>query len=345
MKCVECLSSLSFTLSLVFFLVTLRSHVTMSVTKLLARIVAPSEIESDNDQVLHDHSYGITSDPLVQFGTVFAALIHDVDHSGVPNAQLVKEKARIAEFYKGQSVAEQNSVDLAWNLLMDDKYEDLRQVIYRSDDEYARFRHLVVNSVMATDIVDKELKAMRDARWEKAFSEDTTDESTSVAVNRKATIVIEHLIQASDVAHTMQHWHVYRRWNEVRKYTVAYATALFLQKRMDGSNACISCFSSCSVSLSSATKITLSRGLKLTRQSIGIRERWAFSTFTSFHWPRSSRTVESSASVATNICCMPEKIERNGRPGAKRLWQKCSRAQRRPCRYPSHRQRYLMCNH
>jgi hypothetical protein len=33
-------------------------------------------------------------------------------------------------------------------------------------------------------------------------------------LNRKATIVIEHLIQASDVAHTMQHWHVYRKWNE-----------------------------------------------------------------------------------------------------------------------------------
>jgi len=33
-------------------------------------------------------------------------------------------------------------------------------------------------------------------------------------VNRKATIVIEHLIQASDVSHTMQHWHIYRKWNE-----------------------------------------------------------------------------------------------------------------------------------
>merc|ERR1712154_422194 len=27
-------------------------------------------------------------------------------------------------------------------------------------------------------------------------------------------IVLEHLIQASDVCHTMQHWHVYRKWNE-----------------------------------------------------------------------------------------------------------------------------------
>ena len=32
--------------------------------------------------------------------------------------------------------------------------------------------------------------------------------------DRKATIVIEHLIQASDVAHTMQHWYIYKSWNE-----------------------------------------------------------------------------------------------------------------------------------
>jgi hypothetical protein len=25
----------------------------------------------------------------------------------------------------------------------------------------------------------------------------------------RATIVIEHIIQASDVSHTMQHWHIY----------------------------------------------------------------------------------------------------------------------------------------
>ena len=36
-----------------------------------------------------------------------------------------------------------------------------------------------------------------------------------VAVNREATIVIDHLIQASDVVHTMQYyWHIYRKWNE-----------------------------------------------------------------------------------------------------------------------------------
>jgi Adenylate and Guanylate cyclase catalytic domain len=58
------------------------SHVTMSVTKLLSRIVAPAEIEHDANlaetgKALHDHTYGITSDPLTQFACVYSALIHD----------------------------------------------------------------------------------------------------------------------------------------------------------------------------------------------------------------------------------------------------------------------------
>ena len=142
------------------------------------------------------------------------ALIHDVDHTGVPNAQLIKEQSPVAEFYKGKSVAEQNSVDIAWHLLMDNSYKELRCAIYTTTEELRRFRELVVNSVMATDIVDKDLKALRNARWEKAFSEATSGEDSKDAIDRKATIVIEHLIQASDVSHTMQHWHIYRKWNE-----------------------------------------------------------------------------------------------------------------------------------
>ena len=193
------------------------SHVTMSVAKLMARIVAPSDMdfgEGEFASSLHDHTYGITSDPLTQFACVFSALIHDVDHTGVPNSTLVKENAHIAAFYKGQAVAEQNLVDLAWHLLMDDSYSELRAAIYGSDDELKRFRQLVVNSVMATDIMDKDLKALRNVRWDKAFTASVCEENALDAVNRKATIVIEHLIQASDVSHTMQHWHIYRKWNE-----------------------------------------------------------------------------------------------------------------------------------
>ena len=65
--------------------------------------------------------------------------------------------------------------------------------------------------------MDKDLKNLRNARWARAFGEDVTEQCIVDTKNRKATIVIEHLIQASDVAHTMQHWHVYRKWNEVSR--------------------------------------------------------------------------------------------------------------------------------
>ncbi|CAJ1930905.1 unnamed protein product [Cylindrotheca closterium] len=196
------------------------SHVTASVKKLLKRIVKVDEGNgllgaSENVDLvdLAGHSYGITSDPLTQFAVVFSAVIHDVDHPGVPNSQLVKENTRNAQIYK-KSIAEQNSVDLAWEMLMAKEYNELRACIYNTEEDRKRFRQLVVNTVLATDIVDKELQALRKARWETAFSQSATDESSVESDDRKATIVIEHLIQASDVSHTMQHWHIYKSWNE-----------------------------------------------------------------------------------------------------------------------------------
>jgi hypothetical protein len=132
---------------------------------------------------------------------------------GVPNSVLVKEGDPVAELYKDTSVAEQNSIDLAWDLLMEPRFRNLRRQIYTNESEYVRFRQLVVNAVMATDIMDKNLKELRNKRWAAAFAEDA-DHRSRETINRKATIVIEHLIQASDVAHTMQHWHIYRKWNE-----------------------------------------------------------------------------------------------------------------------------------
>jgi hypothetical protein len=62
-----------------------------------------------------------------------------------------------------------------------------------------------------TDVFDQELNSLRKNQWNKVFSEcNLSDEEKN---DLRATIVIEHIIQAYDVSHTMQHWHIYRNWN------------------------------------------------------------------------------------------------------------------------------------
>lgn len=150
----------------------------MSVNKLISRIVNPNEVSKRQKDpeykfasVLHDHTFGITSDPLTQFAAVLIALIHDVFHPGVPNTTLVKEQDPVAVKYGNRSVAEQHSVDISWKLLMSFEYKHLQKCIWENQEEYSRFRQLVVNIVMATDIMDKQLKELRNARWEKVLME------------------------------------------------------------------------------------------------------------------------------------------------------------------------------
>lgn len=66
--------------------------------------------------------YGITLDPLIQFDAAFAALIHDVDHQGVINATLVEENSPIAALSNNKHVVEQDSVDIAWPLLLGESF-------------------------------------------------------------------------------------------------------------------------------------------------------------------------------------------------------------------------------
>ena len=206
-----------------FWLFQHACHVTMSVNKLLSRVVTPDIAAPNNfnslrrgrDEVaaeIHNFTHGITSDPMAVFAIVFSALIHDVDHQGISNAQLIREEPAMGDLYRNKSVAEQNSLDVAWDILMSPRFRNLRRYIFGTQSELLKFRQLIVNVVLATDIFDKELGQLRKDRWERAFHGGGSLPG-SVINDLRATIVMEHIIQASDVSHTMQHWHVYQKWN------------------------------------------------------------------------------------------------------------------------------------
>mmetsp|Transcript_21055 Transcript_21055/g.34226 ORF Transcript_21055/g.34226 Transcript_21055/m.34226 type:complete len:471 (-) Transcript_21055:1074-2486(-) len=198
------------------------SHVTMSANKLLNRICTPYEDEDEEDTAAR--TFGISADPLAQFVAVFSALVHDVDHRGVPNAQLVAERSMLAIQFNNRNVAEKRSITLAWNVLMRDRFRELQSLIFVNAYEMRRFKQLLVNTVLATDISDKERSAIGKLRWQEAFhpsqssllDEESSNSRFDDASLRslKATLVLEQIMQASDVAHTMQHWKAFTKWNK-----------------------------------------------------------------------------------------------------------------------------------
>jgi len=157
----------------------------------------------------------IASDSMLQFGLMFAALIHDMDHPGVSNQVLKNRESKLSRMYKGRLIAEQHALDLAWELLMDPCYSDLQQAIFSTRIELARFRQIVVNLVLATDLSDKEMVGIRALRWNEAFSSPPTNVINAGETRRQqVSVMTELLLQVADVSHTMQAWNVYLQWNQ-----------------------------------------------------------------------------------------------------------------------------------
>jgi 3'5'-cyclic nucleotide phosphodiesterase len=174
-------------------------------------------------------TFGITSDPLTVFAVVFSSIMHDIGHPGVSNATLVSRKDLLARRYHDKSPAECNSFDIAWNILMEPSYDSLRACICSNDStELDRFRQLVVNMTMATDLFDPALQSFRNGRWNSAFGGNddaplTTSsshlsshrkEDASKKINLQKTVLLECIVQASDIVHTMQHFTIYQKWNQ-----------------------------------------------------------------------------------------------------------------------------------
>ena len=58
--------------------------------------------------------------------------------------QLGKEQPDMAIKYKNKSLAEQNSLDMSWEILMKPQFADLRRTMFANVREAKRFRQLVV---------------------------------------------------------------------------------------------------------------------------------------------------------------------------------------------------------
>lgn len=188
---------------------------TMSVSKLLNRCLALDNNDMDMSaqaslSSTRNYMTGISSSPLAQFALTFASLVHDLGRQGTSHN--VNEDSK----------AQQHSINLAWETLIDPSYKALQRCLFSSEEDLLMFRQLLVNCVLATDLHNEKAIQERTNRWEKTFSVESSLQGEDI--DMKATVVVECLVQASALSYYMQHWKNYSKWSErhFREKCMAY---------------------------------------------------------------------------------------------------------------------------
>jgi hypothetical protein len=133
-------------------------HVTVSANKLLD-LALNSEIHALSNT--KPRLFGLRNDPLMHLLVVFCGLIHDVEHTGIPNRQLAMEDDELAILYNDQSIAENRSLTVAFQELLQPAYKQLREAMFINQEEYRRFRKQSTQLVLQTDIASPERTQIR----------------------------------------------------------------------------------------------------------------------------------------------------------------------------------------
>merc|ERR1712157_668742 len=92
----------------------------------------------------------VHSSPLAMLSVVFAATIHDLQHTGVNNNFLSKTLHPLAIRHSDKSVNESHHLSSAFDLLGQDDYNFMENRVEIED--FLTFRTLVIEMVLATDM-------------------------------------------------------------------------------------------------------------------------------------------------------------------------------------------------
>ena len=145
------------------------------------------------DEHKQRHVFGLGSDPLSLLALIFAALIHDVGHTGTSNLQRAEDEKELMDRYGDPSIHEYYSLHTAFDELLKDEYSELRSVMFVEADSYEKFRILVWDAVLSTDIANPARAEMAKIKYFDAFptaglDEDTLDEDFSGPMGRRSSM-------------------------------------------------------------------------------------------------------------------------------------------------------------
>ncbi len=225
------------------------AHAVMSIVSFINRITSALKSllemfngdENPNELVkMLNHMRNIFDDPITSFACVLACLVHDVDHDGAPK----RRSSWSPNGYQKQVSMEQNSIHVAWSLMLQSEFKLLREAIFGSstdgnDSDLNRFRYIFVRGVLATEINPAHNR--NDAQYDpnhslsksQLFPEQATSQQSEMIgallrppseIMGKAMSMLEYMMQLSDVGHMIQQWPIYMKWNKrlFQEYLIHY---------------------------------------------------------------------------------------------------------------------------
>ncbi|KAM6141203.1 dual specificity calcium/calmodulin-dependent 3',5'-cyclic nucleotide phosphodiesterase 1C isoform 3-T3 [Phoenicopterus ruber ruber] len=132
------------------------------------------------------------------FAMIFAAAIHDYEHTGTTNNFHIQTRSDSAILYNDRSVLENHHVSAAYRLLQDD--EEMNILSNLSKDDWREFRALVIEMVLATDMSChfQQIKAMKNALQQP----EGIDKPKALSL----------LLHTADISHPAKAWDLHHRW-------------------------------------------------------------------------------------------------------------------------------------
>ncbi|XP_054471431.1 dual specificity calcium/calmodulin-dependent 3',5'-cyclic nucleotide phosphodiesterase 1A-like [Anoplopoma fimbria] len=128
---------------------------------------------------------------------VFAAAIHDFEHTGTTNNFHIHARSEVAILYNDRSVLENHHVSAAYRLMAE---EDMNILINLNKDDWRELRALVIEMVMSTDMSChfQQIKTMRN----------TLTQTHSLDKVK----VLSLMLHAADISHPAKAWPLHYRW-------------------------------------------------------------------------------------------------------------------------------------
>ncbi|KAI8378483.1 hypothetical protein BD560DRAFT_389492 [Blakeslea trispora] len=149
-------------------------------------------------------------EPLDMFALLMASIGHDVGHPGVNNNFMISTATPLAIIYNDKSVLESFHTMAFFHLLKAHCFGQLTDL--QSNPEYANFRKIVVNSILATDMSmhdDYVAKIQDQGNRLKAGEIDFDD---PVSREREKILLCSALIKCADISNCARPFELAKKW-------------------------------------------------------------------------------------------------------------------------------------